>query len=91
MKPAWTSEALQDRFNVWETIAADNLDAAIHLDEQFDDAARLLARQPALGRKGRVPGTREWVVHENYCLIYEVADDRLLILALVHARRCWPP
>ena len=90
MSVTWAPEALQHRFEVWELIAADNLDAAQKLDDQFDEATALLVRQPALGRKGRIPATREWIVHENYCLIYEARDEELLVLAIIHTRRRWP-
>ncbi len=44
-----------------------------------------------MGRPGRVPGTREWVVHRNYMLIYDQTDTEVRILRLLHAARQWPP
>lgn len=41
-------------------------------------------------RSGRVPGTREAVVHPNYILIYRVTADAVEIVRLVHARQQYP-
>jgi plasmid stabilization system protein ParE len=61
------------------------------MDELFSNAALKLAIYPMLGRLGKVPGTRELVPHENYLLIYEIVQETVWILALIHAARQWPP
>ena len=40
-----------------------------------------------------IPGTREWIPHASYRLVYEVDEDHgaVWILALVHTARQWPP
>jgi plasmid stabilization system protein ParE len=72
----WTPEAEQDRDDIWNYIAADNLVAATLTDKLFSDAAARLVTYPMLGQIGKIPGTRELV----------------WILALVHmagsGRRC---
>jgi len=88
----WTPEALQDRFVIWDYIAADNPHAAARMDELFSESASRLMEHPKLGRTGKVPGTRELVAHKHYILVYEVdGDDTVWILALVHTARLWPP
>jgi toxin ParE1/3/4 len=72
-------------------LAAKNPDAAVKMDELFSDIAARLTTYPTLGRPGRIPCIRELVPHENYLLVYEVAQDTVWILALVHATREWPP
>ena len=59
MRVIWTSEAEQDRADVWDYIAADNPRAAVRMDELFSDAAARLAEHPKLGRPGKISGSRE--------------------------------
>lgn len=61
MKVVWTPEALQDRLDIWDYIAADNRRAAIKIDTLFSNAAAKLAVHPDLGRPGLVSGTRELI------------------------------
>lgn len=91
MKLAWTPEAVRDRIAIWDFIAADNPAAAAILDSLFSDAAALLEAQPRAGRPGLIPGTRELIPHENYRLVYEVREDTIQVLALVHVAQRWPP
>jgi len=55
----WTPEAVQDRVDIWDYIAADNAHAAALIDELFSDAAARLADHPRMGKPGMIPGTRE--------------------------------
>ena len=41
-------------------------------------------------RDGQVPGTRKLFPHESYRLVYEVVEQRVWVLALVHTSRQWP-
>lgn len=91
MRVVWTSEAEQDRSEVWNYIAAYNPQAATRLDELFSDAAVSLSVHPMRGKAGRIPGTRELTPHENYRLVYEIERKTVWILALVHTARQWPP
>lgn len=90
MKVAWTPEALQDRIDIWDYIAADNPHAAAQMDELFSDSASRLTEHPKLGRPGKIPGTRELVAHEHYRLVYEIDNDTAWILTLIHTARRWP-
>jgi toxin ParE1/3/4 len=91
VKIIWTLEAEQDRFDVWNYIAADNPRAAVRMDELFSDAATRLGEHPNLGKQGKISGTRELIPHENYRLVYEIENKAVWILALVHTARQWPP
>ena len=91
MRVIWTPEAQQDRVDVWDYIEADNPQAAARLDKLFSDAVARLAEHPKLGRPGKIPGTRELIPHENYRLIYEIEQETVWVLALVHTARHWPP
>lgn len=91
MRVIWTPEAEHDRDNVWDYIAADNPLAASRMDQLFSDAAGRLAAHPKLGKPGKIAGTRELVPHESYRLVYEIEQETVWILALVHTARLWPP
>ncbi len=61
------------------------------MDELFSKAAARLAAHPLLGRSGRIPGTRELILHKSYCLVYAIEQETVWLLALVHTARQWPP
>lgn len=90
MKLAWTRAAAADRRLIRQHISQDQPLAALALDELFSSKAVRLLDHPSLGRPGRVPGTRELVVHRHYLLIYVVTDDQILVLRVVHTARLWP-
>jgi toxin ParE1/3/4 len=51
-------------------------------------ATDLLARNPAIGRPGRVPGTRELIIPGTpYILPYRVRTNAVEILRVFHAAR----
>ncbi len=89
MKLGWTPEAIADRDAIFDYIEADNPAAAAALDELFSEKAERLTDHPKLGRPGRVEGTRELVVHENYILVYDIVGDLTRILRVLHAARQW--
>jgi addiction module RelE/StbE family toxin len=91
VRVVWTPEAQQDRFDIWDSITADNPRAAARMDALFSDAAASLAEYPKLGRPGVVSGTHELIPHESYRLIYEIERETVWTLALVHTARQWPP
>ena len=91
MRVVWATEALQDRIEIWDYIVADNPGAAVRMDDLFSDSASRLAEHPKLGRPSKVVGTRELVVHEHYRLVYEISNDTVYILTLIHTARLWPP
>jgi plasmid stabilization system protein ParE len=44
-----------------------------------------------LGRSGLIAGTRGLIPHESHRMVYEIRDDTVWILALIHTARLWPP
>jgi toxin ParE1/3/4 len=91
VKVVWTPEAQQDRADIWDYIAAENPDAAAQMDRLFSDCVANLADFPMLGHVGEVAGTRELTPHKSYRLVYEIGDDTVWILVLIHTARQWPP
>ena len=90
MRLMWTQSANAERRAIREHIATDNPVAALALDELFSEKVSRLLDHPGLGRPGRIAGTREWVVHQNYIVIYDVTGDVPRVLRVVHAARRWP-
>jgi toxin ParE1/3/4 len=67
------------------------MEAAARMVERIASAVDQLARYPALGRPGRVPGTRELVISGTpYIVPYRVRRDVVEILRVFHAARKWP-
>lgn len=91
MRLVWTEPASLDRKDIREYIAQDNPAAALALDELISEKASRLIDHPGLGRPGRVTGTRELIAHQNYILIYDITQDLVRVLRVLHAARQWPP
>jgi toxin ParE1/3/4 len=91
MNIIWSPQAVQDRLDIWDFIAADKPLAAAALDERFSETAALLLTQPLIGKRGMIEGTRELLPHKHYRMVYELQDEAIWILAIVHTARQWPP
>jgi toxin ParE1/3/4 len=87
----WLKVALANLDAEAEYIAEDNPAAAGRVVQKIFRAVDLLKENPAIGRAGRVAGTRELVVAETpYILPYRVRGDAVEILRVFHAARKWP-
>jgi addiction module RelE/StbE family toxin len=91
LKVRWSDDADRDREEIVEYIWQDNPLAAERMDALFQAAATRLGRFPKLGREGTAPGTRELIPHPSYRLVYQLQGDDVVVLALVHTSRQWPP
>jgi toxin ParE1/3/4 len=77
--------------DIYERIAADNPTAARHMIERIRAAVTRLAASPALGRPGRVAGTRELVIPRTpYIVPYRVKGDVVQIITILHGAQRWP-
>ena len=85
----------------WLKRALANLDAeaafiardhpAARVVEAIASTVELLAQHPALGRPGRVEGTRGLVVPDTpYLVPYRVRGHAVEILRVFHSARKWP-
>jgi len=87
----WTDNAITNLEAAWNYLATD---FPARADSQLDrilDAAEKLATFPELGRRGRIPGTRELVIPATPFLIaYRVYRAEIQILAVLHGSRRWP-
>jgi len=91
MEVIWTKDADIDRENIFAYIVVHNRKAAKRLDMLFSKSATLLSDNPLIGKEGLIEGTREIFPHRNYRMVYEIFDEKIFILAIVHAARQWPP
>lgn len=91
MRVRWLRRALRALDDEASFIALEDPAAARIVVERVIRAAATLAEQPAIGRPGRVPGTREWVVsHPRYVLPYRVKGADVEILTVFHTSRQLP-
>lgn len=92
MRLRWTRLADGDLNNIAAYIGQDSPAAAARVIlELIDQTEALLTRHAALGRPGRVIGTRELVIGGlPYIIPYRVRDDDIEILRVLHTSRRWP-
>jgi toxin ParE1/3/4 len=77
--------------DIRERIALDNPAAATRVIERIRTAIRRLAASPAIGRPGRVEGTRELVIGGTpYIVPYRVHGDVVQVIAVLHSAQRWP-
>ena len=91
MRGRWLRTALANLNAEAEYIARDNPEAASRVVDAIVTAVERLAEFPAMGRAGRVPGTRELVVADTpYVIPYRVRAGSVEVLRVFHAARRWP-
>ena len=91
MKIAWTRVALKQLEEIQDYIAQDSPNAAYHLvNALIERTDEVLGATPMAGRVGRARGTRELVFPDlPYIVAYRV-QERVEVLAVMHAARDWP-
>lgn len=90
LRLVWRPKARHDLLDIAAFIRQRNPVAAQRLAALIRDAAERLPEHPYVHRPGRVPGTREAVVHPNYILIYRVLADTVEVITVLHARQNYP-
>lgn len=90
MKLEWKPLAIEDRERIMDYIAEDNPVAALTLDEEFEEKANGLLRNPRLYKPGRLKGTREIVVRPSYLMIYAIDGETISILRVKNTAQQWP-
>ena len=90
MQIRWLRIALKNLADEAEYIALDSPNAAANVVIAITQAVDSLAKYPALGRPGRVAGTRELVVSGTpYIVPYRVRAGSVEILRIFHGARKW--
>ena len=82
MSLKWTKTSLRTVDEIAGFITKDNPSRATSFVLELKGAVNKLLAHPGMGRAGRVPGTRELVLHKNYIAIYRVRGDDVEILRL---------
>lgn len=92
MTIVWAPEAIDDLAALRAYISRDNPAAARRLALHIVDMVEtILAENPHIGRPGRVPGTREFLIDKSpYIVPYRVKDNALQMLRVYHGARRWP-
>lgn len=91
MRIRWLRTALRNLDDEAAYIAMDDPEAARMVVRRVLDAVAALENQPALGRPGRVAGTRELVVlRTHYIVPYRVRGQTVEILRVFHTARRLP-
>ena len=87
----WLRAASQNLIAVAEYISQDNPDAAARTVAAIVKAVEALEHFPALGRPGRISGTRELVISGTpYIVPYRVRGEAVQVIRVFHAARKWP-
>lgn len=92
MKIIWAESARQDLRTIEAYILEDNPIAAYDtIINIINKVETLLSANPAIGRAGRVMGTRELVINRTpYIVLYGVSDNNINVLRVIHEARKWP-
>ncbi|WP_341520642.1 type II toxin-antitoxin system RelE/ParE family toxin [Pseudomonas sp. G.S.17] len=87
----WLKTALKNLDDEAAYIALDNPAAAATFVLAIQASVEHLCRFPAMGREGRIPGTREWPLPDlPYLIPYRIRGGRLQVLRVFHTRRLPP-
>jgi toxin ParE1/3/4 len=91
MRLAWTPRARNARAAAIDHIAQDNPEAALAQLGEIERQIKRLTDHPALGRPGRLVGTRELVINRTpFILVYRIESDTVRILHFLHGAQEWP-
>jgi addiction module RelE/StbE family toxin len=86
----WSPDAVADLRQLHGYVAERNPDAANRVLKNIIAAVNRVAEMPGMGRPGRVPGSREWVV-APYIVVYGVSSEFVEVIRVIHGARQWPP
>jgi len=82
-------EAYADLIEIWEYIAADNLDAADRVLAEIYDSVASLARSPRAGhsRPDLTSRPLRFQIVRDYVIAYGPDEKPLAVVAILHGRR----
>ncbi len=87
----WTLPAVEHLKEIRAHISLDSPAAASRVVKAIREQVKPLAEHPQIGRRGIIDGTRELVISRlPYLVVYQLQDDTVTVLAVVHTARNWP-
>jgi toxin ParE1/3/4 len=91
VKLRWTPLAVSHLEAAHQYLSQENRDAADKAIEQILSGVERLETHPEMGRKGRVPETRELVITGSpFIVAYRLHKESIEILSVLHGARKWP-
>ncbi|HBM2944856.1 type II toxin-antitoxin system RelE/ParE family toxin [Klebsiella michiganensis] len=91
MEIKWLRKAIANLEAEFRYIAEDDPQAAERFVNEAWRLTQLLKEQPAMGREGRVPETRELILHNYpYIIPYRVRNNTVQLLRVFHTHRKLP-
>lgn len=91
MKIKLTKLAAQDLQSTKDYISQDKPNAALAVIRRVVEAIENIVTFPSMGRAGRVPRTKELVVSGTpLIIVYQIKQDTLYIVRIIHTARKWP-
>jgi toxin ParE1/3/4 len=91
VKILWAGPAVEDLECIRRYIQPEDARAATRVALTIVSSVAQLAATPAIGRPGRVAGTRELVlVRAPYIVAYRVTAGVVEVLRVLHTSRRWP-
>ncbi len=86
MRVRWTLPRPNDLYRLVQHLHEDSPDAATNVAKILYDGCAGLGSFPFLGRKGKLPGTRELVFSKlPYIVVYEVQGEVVNLIRIYHA------
>ena len=86
----WRTTALENLIAIARYIGKDNPKRAKSFRTELHLKIEDLSNHPKLGRVGRITGTRELIIHQNYIAIYRISAKKITILHIKHAAQKFP-
>jgi toxin ParE1/3/4 len=91
MRLVWTTAAVIDLEQISDYIFEKNPELAATTIHRIFQSTSELKLFPRRGRLGRKEGTRELVLTQlPYLVVYEVVDQSIRVLRVLHGARRWP-
>ena len=91
MRVEWSPVAPRDLLQTMRHIAQDDLQTAYKILDAIEERTSLLCDNPALGRAGRVRGTRDLVIAGTpYIVAYRSRGDAVHVLRVLRGAQRWP-